>query len=344
MQYGIPLLGDRVAPRCTIADSLLLLSVNRNQVRSQRLLSVHQQAWTELIRLLTEARVDALVCGGISRLAKEQVLAQQIGVVDNVAGSTQEITKALQSGSLHSGYGLQDDETLTDKPESGEATNREDALAAGQNESTEGGRAVSGAATDCLSCTDRVCLRGETCDLMSEAAITKELVADRRIVEAAMDIACEEGRTLCRLSELIYFCLDMKYTRLGLAFCVDLLEPAEILTGVLRRFFKVYPVCCKVGGLRVKDPVMNRSGDAEVERQHIVCNPLGQAKYLNDIGTDFNILAGLCMGMDAAFVGASKAPATTLLVKDRSLANNPIGALYSEYYLKEATRPTIDVG
>ena len=343
MQYGIPLLGDRVAPRCTIADSLLLLSVNRNQVRSQRLLSVHQQAWTELIRLLMEARVDALVCGGISRLAKEQVQAQRIEVVDNVAGSTREITKALQSGSLHSGYGLQDDEPSTAKAESGQATNREELAAAGQGQSTESGRAVSGAGTDCLSCTDRVCLRGETCDLMSESAITRELVADRRIVESAMDIACEEGRTLCRLSELIYFCLDMKYTRLGLAFCVDLLEPAEILAGGLRRFFKVFPVCCKVGGMRVKDPVMNRSGDAEAERQHIVCNPLGQAKYLNDIGTDFNILAGLCMGMDAAFVGASKAPATTLLVKDRSLANNPIGALYSEYYLKEATRPTIDV-
>jgi uncharacterized metal-binding protein len=27
---------------------------------------------------------------------------------------------------------------------------------------------------------------------------------------------------------------------------------------------------------------------------------------------------------------------TTLFVKDRSLANNPIAALYSEYYLRES--------
>jgi len=49
-------------------------------------------------------------------------------------------------------------------------------------------------------------------------------------------------------------------------------------------------------------------------------------------------MVGLCMGVDSLFAKASAAPVTTLFVKDRSLANNPIGALYSEYYRKEVTR------
>jgi len=346
MQYGIPLLGDRVAPRCTIAESLLLLSVNRNKVRSQRLIAMHQQAWMEFIRTLQDAQVDTLICGGISRNAKELVQSKRIEVLENVAGSTQEITEALQSGNLRSGFGLQEDESgavAAEADSTSELRPEKPAVDAGEPSGRVETRQRAGV-VDCLSCPDRVCLRGEPCDLMKGTEVAPGQQPDQRIMESAMDIACEEGRTLCRLSELIYFCLDMKYRKLGLAFCVDLLEPAEILAGVLRRFFEVYPVCCKVGGLRVTDPVMSRHGESDARgREHIVCNPLGQARYLNDVGTDFNVLVGLCIGMDCAFIGASQAPVTTLLVKDRSLANNPIGALYSEYYLKEATRPSVSL-
>jgi uncharacterized metal-binding protein len=57
--------------------------------------------------------------------------------------------------------------------------------------------------------------------------------------------------------------------------------------------------------------------------------------------TDFNIIVGLCLGADSIFTKESKAPVTTLFVKDKSLANNPIGALYSDYYLREVSKSTI---
>jgi uncharacterized metal-binding protein len=168
---------------------------------------------------------------------------------------------------------------------------------------------------------------------------------DRETLETATDIAYEEDRTLCRLSELIYFCLGMKYRRIGIAFCVDLLEATEILTGVLRRFFEVVPVCCKLGGARISDPMMNRgAGSDSAEHGHVACNPLAQAELLNRMETDLNVIVGLCMGADCVFTKASLAPVTTLFVKDRSLANNPIGALYSEYYLTEAIRSSAAAG
>jgi uncharacterized metal-binding protein len=62
---------------------------------------------------------------------------------------------------------------------------------------------------------------------------------------------------------------------------------------------------------------------------------------LNSIGSDLNVIVGLCVGVDCVFAKASEAPVTTLFVKDKSLANNPIGALYSDYYLKEAARASV---
>jgi uncharacterized metal-binding protein len=76
----------------------------------------------------------------------------------------------------------------------------------------------------------------------------------------------------------------------------------------------------------------------------IACNPLGQATILNAAGTEFNVLAGLCMGVDSIFARASQAPVTTIFVKDKSLANNPIGAIYSEHYLREIAGPQVKAG
>jgi len=59
---------------------------------------------------------------------------------------------------------------------------------------------------------------------------------------------------------------------------------------------------------------------------------------LNRVGVDLNVMVGMSMGADCIFSRFSDAPVTALFVKDRSLANNPIGAIYSEYYLREATQ------
>ena len=187
-------------------------------------------------------------------------------------------------------------------------------------------------------CRDRKCLQGEHCLAVAGAGASQALDRETgRMFEAALDISSEEERTLCRLSELIYFCLEMRYQRIGVAYCEDLQEPAEILARVLRRFFQVFPVCCKIGGFAVSDPLVGSQVEGgQRATRAIACNPKGQAETLNRIGTDLNVIVGICMGADCIFSRLSDAPVTTLFVKDRSLANNPIGAIYSDYYLKEA--------
>ena len=132
-----------------------------------------------------------------------------------------------------------------------------------------------------------------------------------------------------RLEELIIFCNRRNFRKLGIAFCIGLAYEAQILHRILEsKGFEVYSVCCKVGGVSKGDVgVINIHDD----RFESICNPPLQAELLNDRNTDLNILVGLCIGHDIEFTAKSTAPVTTFIVKDRVLAHNPVGALYSRY-------------
>lgn len=56
-----------------------------------------------------------------------------------------------------------------------------------------------------------------------------------------------------------------------------------------------------------------------------MCNPILQA--LEEAGTDFNVVIGLCVGHNSLFYKYSKAPVTTLIMKDRVSGHNPDGYL-----------------
>jgi uncharacterized metal-binding protein len=135
-----------------------------------------------------------------------------------------------------------------------------------------------------------------------------------------------------RLEELILYADEMKYTKLGMAFCIGLENEARIIHKILERHFELHSVCCKVCGIDKKILGLERLHD--YEGVEAMCNPIGQAMILNKEGTQLNIILGLCIGHDTLFTKHSEAPVTTLAVKDRVLAHNPLGAIYSNYYLK----------
>jgi uncharacterized metal-binding protein/predicted Fe-Mo cluster-binding NifX family protein len=331
MRCGIPLLGDRVAPRHTCADDMLVVTLDRGRITSTRREPLDLSGVVDFVAVLRHWQIDTLVCGGINRGARELLQTNAISVIDNVACSAAEILCALESGALRPGYGLSTPPALRGRGPGATPASPGRTPAA---TASGGGPA---ARLDCIRCEDRACLRGENCrpDLLGSSA---ELAPEQRqMLEAATDVSGEEERKLCRLSELVYFCLEMRYRRIGIAFCVDLLEPARILTQVLSRFFDVVPVCCKVGGIPSSTAETEGRGPGPVGG--VACNPGGQARLLNESEADMNLIVGLCVGADSVFSELSRAPVTTLFVKDRSLANNPIGAVYSEYYLRESVTP-----
>jgi uncharacterized metal-binding protein/predicted Fe-Mo cluster-binding NifX family protein len=324
MMIAVPLVEGRVAPRCTRATHLLLVTVSRGRVTSRNVLETPVDGVITLVELLRRHGVATLVCGGISPDSRSQIRAEGIDIVENVACSAAEVVSSIDMGDLRRGLGFD-----------GKARERVQRLHAIRTALEQYSTGPHEPEIDCLACEDRVCLVGLPCPGASAAQEPGIDDATRRIMAAATDITLDQDPKLCRVTELVYLCLEMEYRRIGIAFCADLLEPARILAGVLRRFFDVVPVCCKIAG--EGSPIVASGPEARrPDADGWACNPLLQASVLNHSDTDLNVLVGLCIGADAVLSKASRAPVTALFVKDRSLANNPIGAVYSEYYLHES--------
>jgi uncharacterized metal-binding protein len=154
---------------------------------------------------------------------------------------------------------------------------------------------------------------------------------DYSIMKTACHIEASHYMKKTRLEELILFADKMGYKKLGMAFCIGFENEARIIHKILAGDFQVYSVCCKICGLDKDDFSLERLHEEGFEA---TCNPIGQAAVLNQEETDLNIILGLCIGHDILFSKHSKAPVTTLAVKDRVLAHNPLGAIYSKYYLE----------
>jgi len=135
------------------------------------------------------------------------------------------------------------------------------------------------------------------------------------------------------------FAKKMGYKKLGIASCIGLKDEAEMLTRILEnRGFEVASVCCKAGAVpKERIGITEEQKIAGPGAFEAMCNPITQAEILNDEGTEFNILVGLCVGHDSLFFKYSKAPVTVLVAKDRVFGHNPVMGLYlapSAYYRK----------
>ena len=141
-----------------------------------------------------------------------------------------------------------------------------------------------------------------------------------------------------RVEELVYFCREMNFRKLGLLFCMGFAREAAIVEEILRaNGFEVISAICKVGNLP------KAALELEDLRDEPACNPILQAELVNEAETDFNIFMGLCIGHDTLLFKYVKAPVTVLAVKDRVLGHNPLAAIYnydSYYaYLKKPLPP-----
>jgi uncharacterized metal-binding protein len=143
--------------------------------------------------------------------------------------------------------------------------------------------------------------------------------------------------TKTRMQEICEFAHKMGYERLGLAFCAGLVKEAAAVEEILKAHgFDVVSVLCKAGRtskekIGIKDEEKIYQGTDEA-----MCNPIYQAKLLNHVKSQFNILIGLCVGHDSLFFKYAEAPTTVLAAKDRVTGHNPLAAIYlsESYYQK----------
>jgi len=139
-----------------------------------------------------------------------------------------------------------------------------------------------------------------------------------------------------RLKDTIEYAKGMGYNKLGLAFCVGLLNEAQKIAEIMEKYdFEIISVCCKTGSLKKVDVGVPEEFTMFSKTGYtigwITCNPAAQALLLNEAKTDMNVIIGLCVGHDITFTCLSDAPVTTLIAKERSSPHNPSAVLFSHY-------------
>ena len=148
-----------------------------------------------------------------------------------------------------------------------------------------------------------------------------------------------------RVEDTIALAKMMGFKKIGIATCIGLLAETANLTEILRaQGLEPFSACCKAGSIYKLELGLK---EAEKVRPHTfepACNPIAQARIMNQQGMDMNIIMGLCIGHDMLFNKYSDAPVSTLVVKDRVTGHNPVAVLYGQgFYYKRLQKQPVEV-
>lgn len=195
----------------------------------------------------------------------------------------------------------------------------------------------------CIDCAAKACKKGEA-DKYPAFCLTKNM--DPALLQEALDCYKEEENNrvminaanvesdfygkMTRVEETVEFAKRIGAKKIGIATCLGLLEESKIFAKLLRKKgFEVFGICCKTGAV----PKVDIGIDAKCENSgKTMCNPILQAKMLNQEQTDLNVAIGLCVGHDSLFYKYSDALVTTLVAKDRVTGHNPCAILYNMHH------------
>lgn len=172
----------------------------------------------------------------------------------------------------------------------------------------------------CALCDNKECFKGKDCTDTRDKEVKLYEEEKLKMIQVTGDM----NKNADRLEELIEFSKLMGYKKLGIAFCIGYKNEAKKIHEKLSEHFQVSSICCRNAGIDKSKLDMPKFNEDKIETS---CNPLGQADKLNERNTELNILVGLCLGHDVLFNMGSKAPTSTLVIKDRKYRNNPMELL-----------------
>jgi len=182
----------------------------------------------------------------------------------------------------------------------------------------------------CAICDDRSCREGKDCTGKHDESVAGFTESDKKIHAAATWVEATFYAEKTRLEEISEFARKLGIRRIGIAFCLGLATEARVVHDYLEKEgFDVHSAICKICGVEKDELGVTRMRPEDEFDPS--CNPVGQAQALADAKTELNVVLGLCVGHDAIFYAHSEAPVTTLAAKDRLLAHNPLGVVYTRY-------------
>lgn len=202
---------------------------------------------------------------------------------------------------------------------------------------------ISCSACGVLNCYRRDKSFPEFCLTASAGKAAEEALAlynsDGLTASMARAAATIEGKyygRLTRVEEIVAFAKEIGARKIGIATCIGLINEAKIFAQILEaKGLEGYCVLCKVGSVDKTEIGVPEELKVQQGCFEAACNPVLQAKLLNQEKTDLNVINGLCVGHDSLFIKYSEAPVTNLIVKDRVMGHNPAAALWtSGFYYK----------
>lgn len=178
---------------------------------------------------------------------------------------------------------------------------------------------------------------------ISQKALDLSLDGENQtILQSAAQVEGNYYGRLTRVEETIIFAKKIGANKIGIASCMGLIEESKILVKALKiNGLEAYSVLCKVGAHDKTKLGIDENDKIHPNQPETACNPIMQALICNHHKTDLNVIMGLCVGHDSLFIKYAEAPVTYLVVKDRVLAHNPVGALYAScsYYSRIIDKP-----
>lgn len=218
-----------------------------------------------------------------------------------------------------------------------------------------------GGKVNCAKCEvpaeERVCMHpegrpGKGCPTKGRKRLVDKARAEYKgddLKEFARQAAIQEGECYAgrektpyvlhpvkpRMLEIVEFARKMDYRKLGLVFCAGLAEEAAVVGQILEGHgFDVVSVACKAGAVPKEEIGIKDEEKVHRGQHESMCNPIFQAMLVNEAGTDFNILLGLCVGHDSMYFKYADAPTTVLAVKDRVTGHHPLACIntFGKFY------------
>ncbi len=150
----------------------------------------------------------------------------------------------------------------------------------------------------------------------------------RRISQESARVEAEGYCKWTRVEEIVEFARKMGFRKLGIANCISFEDHACVLSQILESHgFEVVSVACKNDNIPKEELGLDDAEKIRPGQFEPLCNPIAQAALLNEHGSEFNIVMGLCIGHDSLFFKHATGLTTVLVAKDRVLGHNPVAAL-----------------
>jgi len=97
---AIPIFGSRVSSRIDCAESFLLVSVERGEIRKRETVRLVATNHLEKINMLIKLDPDVLICGGLTEVCANKLQSSHLQVLPWIHGEAEEVLSLYLEGKL----------------------------------------------------------------------------------------------------------------------------------------------------------------------------------------------------------------------------------------------------